>query len=176
MSCTSIDCFFNLFLSLHSSLELFALCVIIYILGILYIIFVLQEVKASPAKTSELDKPSGVDNPAFDSNNDSNNGNMEIMKKNASDATTATAEITNRGFLREFFDLTLTLQLVDVIVKKRAGNLRTLIWIVLLTNVIFLASLGESDLTYLYTRLKLNWDGKKFLKFINFYLIVFLRR
>ena len=160
MSCTSIDCLF--------SLELFTLCVIIYILGILYIIFVLQEVKASPASAApenekQTSSTDGVENPAFV--NDSNNG-TEVMKKNengnnlnSNDGTTA--KITKRGFLREFFDPTLALQLVDVIVKKREGNLRILIWLVLLCNLIFLApTLSELDYVYLFTRLKLNWDGE----------------
>jgi hypothetical protein len=131
--------------------------VIIYILGILYIIFVLKEVKTSPAKTAPENEKStsGVENPAFVG--DSNNG-AEMMKNVVDDATTA--EITKPGFLREFFDPTLALQLIDVIVKKRSGNLRTIVWLVLLCNVIFLASLGENDYTYLFTRLKLNWEGE----------------
>lgn len=142
------------------------MCVIIYILGILYIIFVLQEVKTNKTTTTtsealEKKEPSGQENPAFvgDNNNSGMPSQNQIAEKQD---TNTTNEIVNRGFFREFFDLTLTLQLVEVIVKKRSGNLRMLIWLVLLCNIIFLASLGESDLTYLYTRLKLNWEGVNF--------------
>jgi hypothetical protein len=146
-------------------LELFTLCIIIYVIGILYIIFVLQEVqvkstitKTDAAENEKQTTSFGHENPAFVGDN---NKGMSSAK-NEKNTIVVTSETTSRGFLREFFDLTLTLQLVDVIIKKRPGNLRTLVWLVLACNVIFLASLGESDLTYLYTRLKLNWDGVQF--------------
>lgn len=164
MGWTWIDYLLIFYLFTKPLLDLFILCVVIYILGIIYIIFILQEVKAKPAiMAPENEKQtSGVENPAFVS--DSSNA-VEMVKKseninnNVVDDVT-TAEITKPGFLREFFDLTLALQLVDVIIKKRSGNLRTIVWLILLCNVIFLASLGENDYTYLYTRLKLNWDGE----------------
>lgn len=131
-------------------------------LGIFYIIFVLQEVKATTATTApenekQIQTSGGLENPAFVSDTNKVMTSQTTVKND-----TMTTEIADRGFFREFFDLTLTMQLVEVITKKRAGNLRMLIWSVLLCNIIFLASLGESDLTYFYTRLKLNWEGNDY--------------
>lgn len=133
----------------------------IYTLGILYIIFVLQEVKVVPATAdenkSEQKKTDGIENPAFVA--DSNQLPMTQLPNKVNDTT---AEITKKGFFREFFDPTLVRESIEVVFKKREGNLRTLVLLTLLCNFVFLASLGESDLTYLYTRLKINWSGVEF--------------
>lgn len=136
------------------------MCVIIYILGILYIIFILKEVQNKPAAPENEKQTSGLENPAFVGDNNNSMSPQQQLQLSAKNDTTN--EIAKVGFFREFFDITLTLQLVEVITKKRPGNLRIVIWLVLACNIIFLASLGESDLTYLYTRLKLNWDGVQF--------------
>lgn len=93
----------------------------------------------------------GVENPAFVG--DSIQTTLSPMVINDSETT---------SFLREFFDLTLALSLIEVVSKKREGNLRTLVFLVLLSNIVFLASLGESDFMYFYTRLKINWSGDEF--------------
>lgn len=157
--------------SFNLQTELFALCVLIYLLGILYIIFVLQEVKVAPNALDANGNPQksssdGIENPAFDGNQMAANS---IAKVNE-----ATAEVTKKGFLREFFDPTLALALVEVVVKKREGNLRKLVFLVLLCNIVFLASLGENDLTYLYTRLKINWSGVEFALHITYGTVVAL--
>lgn len=146
--------------------ELFTLCVIIYISGILYIVFVLKEVKVAPTKSEEQKKDAGgLENPGF------------VVEKEIIDKTTSaitiqrvekTEEVKKVGFFREFFDLTLALSLVEVVFKKREGNLRKLLFLVLLCNIVFLASLGENDLTYLYTRLKINWSGVEFALHITY--------
>jgi hypothetical protein len=117
------------------------------------------------AENEKQNSSSGHQNPAFvgDNNKDIPSSTTTTVSSVINDVTNAvSSDEESKGFFREFFDLTLTLQLVDVIIKKRPGNLRALVWLVLACNIIFLASLGESDLTYLYTRLKLNWDGVQF--------------
>jgi hypothetical protein len=152
-------------LKINSRTELFALCVIIYIAGILYIIFVLKEVKVAPAISDDPKKGDGIENPGFVVE-------KEIIDKTTSVITIKRNEVANEvkkvGFLREFFDPTLALSLVDVVFKKREGNLRRLLFLVLLCNIVFLASLGENDLTYLYTRLKINWSGVEFALHITY--------
>lgn len=138
------------------------MCVVIYTLGILYIMFVLQEVKVAPDTSHAVEKPQkssldGIVNPAFTTDGNQNSVGA-VMKK----AELEVEEVTEKGFLREFFDPTLALALVEVVVKKREGNARRLVLLVLLCNIVFLASLGESDLTYFYTRLKINWTGVEF--------------
>lgn len=134
-------------MTIHVNLqtELFALCVIIYTLGILYIIFVLKEVKVAPqAIIDENQNTQGIENPAFVG---------EVAKQTAITAVTkadeATTEITKKGFFREFFDPILVYESIEVVFKKREGNLRTLVFLVLICNFVFLAFLGENDLTYL---------------------------
>lgn len=147
------------------------MCVLIYTAGILYIIFVLQEVKVAP---SALDangnsrKSDGIENPAFVADGHPTTATA-VAKVNE-----ATSEVTKKGFLREFFDPTLALALIEVVVKKREGNLRKLLYLVLLCNIVFLASLGENDLTYLYTRLKINWSGVEFALHITYGTVVAL--
>lgn len=152
----------------YSSTELFTLCVIIYTLGILYIMFVLQEVKVAPEVTDEnknqqKSSSDGIENPAFVADI-----NQMAIAQMTNKVDETTSEITKKGFFKEFFDPTLALELVEVVFKKREGNLRNLVFLVLLCNFVFLASLGESDLTYLYTRLKINWSGVEFALHITY--------
>ncbi|KAL7026969.1 hypothetical protein ACKWTF_005251 [Chironomus riparius] len=143
--------------------KLFTICVIIYIIGILYIIFILQEVKAAaPNNIKNEHQLNGEENPTFVNDNNNLDAPVDSIKIKNDAADTTTAELTKKGFLREFFDPTLVLALIDVIFKRRDGNLRNLVWLVIICNIAFLASLGENDFTYLYTRLKINWDGSKF--------------
>ncbi|XP_070502367.1 lysosomal proton-coupled steroid conjugate and bile acid symporter SLC46A3-like [Chironomus tepperi] len=143
--------------------KIFTICAIIYIIGILYIIFILEEVKAiAPNTINNEQQVNGHENPTFVNDNNNVDAPVDTIKTKADAEDTTTAELTKKGFLREFFDPTLALALIDVIFKRRDGNLRNLIWLVIICNIAFLASLGESDLTYLYTRLKINWDGIKF--------------
>lgn len=150
--------------------ELFALCVVIYTLGILYIIFVLKEVVVAPQPPAVTDEnqnsqtvEGGIENPAFVG---------EVGKSAATSAAKkvdeATAEVTKKGFFREFFDPTLAMELVEVVFKKRDGNLRLMVFLILLCNFVFVASLGENDLAYLYTRLKINWSGVEFVLHITY--------
>lgn len=44
----------------------------------------------------------------------------------------------------------------------------------MLCNIVFLAFLGESDLTYLYTRLKINWSGVEFVLHLTYGTVVAL--
>lgn len=153
----------------HST-ELFALCVLIYTLGILYIVFVLQEVgvkKREPPSDINNEVQKGMENPAFVTDGTE-------MTNRHTNALATTEVLEEKGFLREFFDPTLALELVDVVFKKREGNLRMMVLLVLLCNIVFLASLGENDLTYLYTRLKLNWDGVQFSLHITYSTVVAL--
>ena len=147
--------------------ELFGLCVTIYVLGILYIIFVLKEVKVETKSVIKEEKL-GVDNPTF-----VNGSTMDIAKKEVNNKVEV-LPLPNKGFLREFFDPTLALALIDVVFKKRDGLARTLLLLIIGCNIVFLASLGENDLTYLYTRLKLNWEGVQFSLHITYSTVIAL--
>jgi len=137
--------------------------VIIYIIGILYIIFILQEVKVAAPNNNNEQQLNGQENPTFVNDNNNTDTPVDSTKtKSDAEEDTTMVELTKKGFLLEFFDPTLALALIDVIVKRRDGNLRNLVWFIIICNIAFLASLGENDLTYFYTRLKINWDGIKF--------------
>ena len=137
-------------------------------LGILYIIFVLKEVSVE-SKSVTREEKLGVDNPTF-----VNGSTMDIAKKEIVNSKMENVVLPNKGFLREFFDPTLALALIDVVIKKRDGLSRTLLLLVIGCNIVFLASLGENDLTYLYTRLKLNWEGVQFSLHITYATVVAL--
>lgn len=134
-------------------------------MGILYIIFVLQEVKVASTVNENNNKVDGIGNPAFVVE-------REVIDKETSSITIkrneTEVEVAKVGFFREFFDPTLALSLVEVVFKKREGNLRKLLFLVLICNIVFLASLGENDLTYLYTRLKINWSGNEYALHITY--------
>ena len=104
----------------------------------------------------------GQENPTFVNDNNNADAPVDSTKTKSDVEDTTTAELMKKGFLREFFDPTLVLALIDVIFKRRDGNLRNLVWLVIICNIAFLASLGENDFTYLYTRLKINWEGGNF--------------
>lgn len=138
--------------------ELFTICLIIYILGILYILFILQEVKSK----SNDSKNTGLENTAYENDTSASVDATKNAKKIEIDQGTAESQQQSKGFLREFFDPTLAKEIFNTVFKKREGNLRNLIWVVIMCNVTFLASLGEIDFLYLYTRLKINWEGIQF--------------
>jgi hypothetical protein len=142
---------------------------VIYIVGVLYIVFVLKEVKVDSKKNESA---VAVDNPAFVTDND---GNQKLAASQLTlDVNLATVETTQKGFLREFFDPTLAIDIYQLVFKKRDGNLREYIMIVLLCNIFFLATLGEIDLSYLYTRLKINWSGVEFTLHLTYATVVAL--
>jgi hypothetical protein len=146
--------------------------VLIYSCGIVYIIFVLQEVKVAPEAldvNENQPKMGGIENPAFVGED-----NQMPTRAISDKVNESTAVITKKGFFREFFDPTLAMELVEVVFKKREGSQRKLLFLILLCNIVFLASLGENDLTYLYTRLKINWSGVEFVLHLTYGTVVAL--
>lgn len=132
----------------------------------------LQEVKVAPVEALDVNEKSssvGIENPAFVV--EGNEISDHTIKNKVNEAT---AETTRKGFFREFFDPTLALESIEVVFKKREGNVRKLIFLVLGCNIVFLASLGESDLTYLYTRLKINWSGVEFVLHLTYGTVIAL--
>lgn len=119
----------------------------------------------APATSEANTKSDGVENPGFVVE-------REVIDKGTSAITIkrneANLQEAKVGFLREFFDPTLALSLIEVVFKKREGNLKKLLWLVLICNFVFLASLGENDFTYLYTRLKINWSGVEYALHITY--------
>lgn len=140
---------------------------IIYVVGVLYIIFVLKEVAPASPSTVEV---AGTENPGYVAD-DAENSRKSRMHL---EVDSSTNEIVKKGFFREFFDLTLVIDVIKLVAKKRDGNLRQFIIIVLLCNIFFLASLGEIDFSYLYTRLKLNWSGVEFTLHLTYATMVAL--
>ena len=132
-------------------------------MGILYLIFCIKEPQV--AATESENKPNettknGIDNPSFDTTDgrtaSQNNGTES--KPNG----TVTVE-KKKNFLVEFFDITLAIDCIKVVFKKRENNQRLILFMLIGGYFTFLAPyMGEGDLNYYYVRRKLNWEGDQF--------------
>lgn len=115
-------------------------------------------------KNEQKTASDGIENPAFVA--DSNQLQMSQLPNKVNETT---EEITKKGFFREFFDPKLVMESVEVVFKKREGNLRFMLFLILICNFLFVGHvLGESDLIYLYTRLKINWSGVEYSWYLTY--------
>lgn len=158
-------------LTLFSS-ELILICIPINLIGILYVIFVLKEVKPH---THEARRPSGVDNAAFES--------VPVTHRPSRQLSISSEQPEKRPCLVDFFNPIVAINCIKVIGKKRLYNARRVV--VLLLILYFIATgpafgklncmewplirspidfsnlfwSGEEPNEYNFTRIKLNWGG-----------------
>ena len=93
----------------------------------------------------------GKDNPAFTSDADTNVATIGTNITNTMQISEA-PKADKKGFLAEFFDLSLTIDLFKILIKKRDNNKRMVLYLLICCYFVFFASLGENDFIYLFLR------------------------
>lgn len=137
------------------------MCIPINLIGVLYIIFVLKEVKREKPAIDNA----GVDNPGFD--NASNDNVLHIRDPQIRKKTSKPEKETN--FLVDFFNPIVAVQCVQVIMRKRENQGRAIV--ILLFVMYFVAigpAFGEEPNEYNFTRLQLNWGGIPYSTFATY--------
>lgn len=146
---------------------LLLLCIPINLIGVLYIIFVLKEVKRE--KPVEGAEPNGVDNPGFD-----NGATTDIAPATRSASITngrrqSTPPAPKTNFLVDFFNPIVAVQCVQVIMRKRANQGRAIVILIFVMYFVAIGpAFGEEPNEYNFTRLQLNWGGIPYSEFATY--------
>lgn len=144
--------------------ELLLLCIPINVAGLLYGIFVLKEVDHKNATTEK----NGIDNPGFDNANSDATAQVR-SSQNGHHGPSANPPEEKKNFFVDFFNPTVAVQCLNVIMRKRKNQGRAVI--LLLFFIYFMTvgpAFGEEPNEYNFVRIKLNWDGTAYGNFISF--------
>lgn len=135
--------------------EIFLLAIFIYIIGLLYGIFWLKEIKVPVTSGEENGGPqppvveskngNGVDNMAFqeasnaaeeNKNGQTNAGPMAATIPEEGGDAVAAEPRKKKNFCLEFFDPTLALACIEVVRRKRENHKHVLIWLFILSYIV----------------------------------------
>lgn len=143
-------------------LDMFLLCILIHVLGIIYIIFFIEEVPSNTPdaksdvekeKTVAINKETGLDNPGYDTTTEGSSAStLEMRFRNKSEeivAKTLPAALpdtmtkeTHKNFIRESFDMFISNFKVFSVVRPFSG--RMILWLVIIGYSIFAFSNSKS--------------------------------
>lgn len=128
--------------------ELFGMMIPVHVIGLLYTLIFLKEVKP---KVSE---DAAYDNPAMDTELPSRSQESTLQINEA-----PVVEESKKNACLEFFDPRLANQCVKTFFKKREYGMRSVIILLMLMHFVTNGlNQGESQSAFLYQRLKLKWD------------------
>jgi hypothetical protein len=156
--------------------DIFILGNLLLVLGILQIIFFLEEVSepmAEPTDKPQADK-TGLDNPAFDNielqHGQTTPANVVSPRQPAaaSEPVVVPLKVKVKTFLTEFFDPTLVKESLKVLVEKHKNFGRTILYLCLLNALLISCVNGDGDYINLVARLKFGWEGPEFGRFFSF--------
>lgn len=140
------------------------MCIPINLIGVLYIIFVLKEVKREKPAIER----SGVDNAGFE--NTSNDNILHIREAQITNGRhLPNEEEKKNNFIVDFFNPIAAVQCVQVIMRKRENQGRAIV--ILLFVMYFIAigpAFGEEPNEYNFTRIQLNWGGIPYSTFATY--------
>lgn len=154
---------------------MFLLCVLIHVLGIIFIIFFIEEAPAPSSeatktdvdqKSSSTSKPeSGLDNPGYDTTTEASststlemrfrNTSEEIATKTMPEIAKAAPEEVKKGFVRESIDMFISNFQVFKVIRPFSG--RTLLWAVMIGYGIFAFSNIDVLLLSSFGRVAWGW-------------------
>lgn len=147
-----------------SSSELLLICIPINLIGVLYVIFVLKEVKHEQ-KDDRSRRTSGVSNPGFD---DMPADRRPSMRRSLSISEEPKFN-SNKPCLVDFFNPIVAVNCLRVIVRKRPNNARRVVILLLVLYFVAIGpAFGEEPNEYNFTRIKLNWDGLAYSPFATY--------
>ncbi|CAD7077737.1 unnamed protein product [Hermetia illucens] len=129
----------------------------ILLLGILYLIFFIPEIKKKP----KAEETNGNINTTFESGGKTI-ATLEIDDKKIVLKPKEEAE-RQKNCLVDFFDPTSAYECIQIFAKKRAHNLRTYLILLVILQLLFIApAIGEADYYYNFQLLQLKWNGEMF--------------
>lgn len=126
-------------ISPHLFTELFLLCIVINLIGIIYLLFVLREVKHKKKNTD------GVDNPAYEK---SKGDAIDNQNSNGRRALEMDAPKKPTSCLLDFFNPIVAVECVQMIIKKRAFNARRIIILLLILYFVVQCPSGKIDVKH----------------------------
>lgn len=127
--------------------ELFGMLIPVHIIGLIYAIFYLKEVKSAVSK-----EDAAYDNPAMQIENTNRNDESALQINEPAVKET-------RNACLEFFDPRLANQCLKSLIKRRNYGVRPIIILLMLMHLIGIGvSQGESQNIFFYQRLQLRWD------------------
>uniref|UniRef100_A0A1B0CNX0 uridine/cytidine kinase n=1 Tax=Lutzomyia longipalpis TaxID=7200 RepID=A0A1B0CNX0_LUTLO len=133
---------------------LFLLCLVIYIVGIIYALIFIKEIPAPQQQQQPQQEEKGGDTNGVNLENGREQTVQQVVKKNA---------------ILEFFDPTLLKDCIAVVTKKREGNRQMMIILLIAAYFTFLGPpLGETDFIYPFTRKKFNWQATEYVLFLTY--------
>lgn len=133
-------------------------------MGVLYIIFILKEVKRKTKNEHvELRKFGGVDNPAFANEAQMNAPESRITNTHAPAEAVAKKK---RNFVYEFFNPIVAVQCYRFVMKKRQNQGQAfLVFLLIMYLVAIGTGFGEDTNEYIFGRIRLNWAGEEYAAF-----------
>lgn len=140
--------------------ELILLCIPINLIGILYILFVLKEVKRDTNK-NENDNPTYENDPQIHVHESQNSSDHRLS---------ASAEIKKeRNCLVNFFNPIVVIQSYKFLMQKRKNKGQVfLIFLLILYFVAIGPGFGEEPNEYNFGRIRLNWAGEDYSSFSTY--------
>ncbi|XP_061392567.1 uncharacterized protein LOC133328034, partial [Musca vetustissima] len=143
------------------------------IIALLYVIFIIKELKPLATKTDTTDatQKSGTENPAYEVTQledlptapRHNNNGIDTVDKSP------TSRPAKRNALLDFFDPTLVVDYVKFPLKKRPNRGRMLLIFLIMAYMFTIGpALGENDFWNRFTFRKLNWNGNDYSVYSTF--------
>lgn len=135
-------------------------------MGVLYIIFILKEVKRETKNEHVELQKSGVDNPAFI--NEAQLNAHESQNTNTHPPAVAAAK-KKRNFVYEFFNPIVAVQCYQFVMKKRQNQGQGfLVFLLIMYLVAIGTGFGEDTNEYIFGRIRLNWAGEDYSAFTTY--------
>ncbi|XP_075154898.1 solute carrier family 46 member 2 [Haematobia irritans] len=134
------------------------------VIALLYVIFIIKELKPLPSKTSDSaieakSHTSGTENPAYDG---TQLDELQTTPRNVALNNNAAAP-EKRNVFKDFFDPSLVVDYVKFPLKKRPNRGRMLLLFLMMAYMFTIGpGLGENDFWNRFTFRKLNWNGNDF--------------
>ncbi|XP_061398514.1 uncharacterized protein LOC133334242, partial [Musca vetustissima] len=138
------------------------------IIGLLYIIFIIKELKPLATKTDTTDASpkSGTENPAYEVTQLEDLPTAPRHKNNVIIDTvdkSPTSKPAKRNALLDFFDPTLVVDYVKFPFKKRPNRGRMLLLLLIMAEICIIGpAVGEGEFWKSFTFKKLNWNGNDY--------------
>ncbi|XP_061398721.1 uncharacterized protein LOC133334405, partial [Musca vetustissima] len=143
------------------------------IIGLLYVIFIIKELKPLATKTDTADASpkTGTENPAYEVTQLEDLPTAPRHKNNVIDTVdkSPSSKPAKRNALLDFFDPTFAVDYVKFPLKKRPNRGRMLLLLLIMAEIfIIFPAVGESEFWKSFTFKKLNWNGDDYSAYSTF--------
>uniref|UniRef100_A0A336LQC0 CSON010152 protein n=1 Tax=Culicoides sonorensis TaxID=179676 RepID=A0A336LQC0_CULSO len=134
-------------------IQFFALSMLIYLFGALFVYFFIEEVKSESESTSDIIiTNSGV---IVDNSNQSKRNSVQECTK--SDEKLIESGKSTKDMILEFFDPKLIVSCIEVLKRDRAAKMKKILIFSIMCQAMFFSTHGEQGLVLLFARTALKW-------------------